>query len=252
MTHEIIFSGRDRLLHAQGEPGIISSRCPERLLQYVSHYASAAQWLYCATLPEPHDEVVWSDWYLCRILRRENWTVIASVSQATNLNIGVVCPAFAVVAREYLNPSSGQPVREALLVVRGTASMTDWKINMNDNTAQFVYKSGVNGSVDIPGYAHEGMLEGARAILKLYGVSKLIHRLLLEGFNVKTVGHSLGASTALFLAAELNNSLVQIRKDIHTPGLPARQSKFIVYIYSSIVVYKYIYIYRVICNFRVM
>ena len=205
--------------------GIINSRCPERLLQYASHYAPAAQWLYCATLPEPHDEVAWSNWYLCRILKRENWTVLASVSQATNLDIGVVCPAFSVVAREYLDPSTGQPVREALLIVRGTASMTDWKININDNTAQFVYRSGISGSVDVIGYAHEGMLEGARAILKFYGVRKIIHRLLLEGFNVKTVGHSLGASTALFLAAELNNSLVEIRQDILSLGTSSRQSK---------------------------
>ena len=81
---------------------------------------------------------------------------------------------------------------QALLLVRGTASATDWKINLKESAVPVVYSSGSAGLRDVEGYAHDGMLQGARAILNVYGVAKIVFRLLLEGFTVKTVGHSLG------------------------------------------------------------
>ncbi len=77
-------------------------------------------------------------------------------------------------------------------MVRGTASATDWKINLKEAAVPVVYSSGGSGSRDIEGHAHDGMLQGARAILNVYGVAKIVFRLLLEGFSVKTIGHSLG------------------------------------------------------------
>jgi hypothetical protein len=56
------------------------------------------------------------------------------------------------------------------------------------------------------------MLNGAREILKAYGVKGMVYRLMAAGFPVTCVGHSLGASTSMFLAAELNNGLVEIRR----------------------------------------
>jgi hypothetical protein len=35
-------------------------------------------------------------------------------------------------------------------------------------------------------------LSGARVILEHYGVAGIVYRLMINGFDVKTVGHSLG------------------------------------------------------------
>ena len=69
----------------------------------------------------------------------------------------------------------------------------DWKINLKDSVAPFLYCEGDAGEIgDVAGSAHEGMLCGAREILNQYGVRRMVHRLLAEGFVVKAVGHSLG------------------------------------------------------------
>lgn len=52
--------------------------------------------------------------------------------------------------------------------------------------------SNVEADREVAGFAHKGWVEGSRAILSVYGVQEIVHMLLIEGFTVKTVGHSLG------------------------------------------------------------
>ncbi len=76
--------------------------------------------------------------------------------------------------------------------MRGTASVVDWKINLNDAAAPFFYFEGEAGQVSVHGFAHQGMLYGAQAILGSYGVREIVYRLMVEGYSVRTIGHSLG------------------------------------------------------------
>lgn len=83
-----------------------------------------------------------------------------------------------------------------MLLVRGSNEATDWKINITDELISYSYQSIKTPNLDagdsVTGAAHKGWVEGARAILLTYGVLEIVHMLLIEGFTVKTVGHSLG------------------------------------------------------------
>ena len=53
-----------------------------------------------------------------------------------------------------------------------------------------------------------GMLRAARAILDDYGTRAVIDKLSKEKFNIKIIGHSLGAGTSALLTAELKNGFM--------------------------------------------
>jgi hypothetical protein len=189
------FEGR---MHAQGSPGVLQPVCPPTLLRYLNRYAPAANWLYAASLPKPHDEVEWSNWYLGRIVAGEGWSVLASSAESMQLPNNISCPAFAVVARVRENISTGAtekevrcvtprlvstycaymfsvlrgyPMAQAMVVVRGTASFTDWTINVKDRSLPMAYLSGPAGATEVVGCAHEGMVRDMciyRCILLIY------------------------------------------------------------------------------------
>ena len=161
--------------------------------------------------------------YLSRLVGVQGWTLLACSVMSTD-HYNVKCPAFALVARQPTpamasdhsdscsSSSAGSEggSKEALLVIRGSSSMVDVKINMNDKLRPFTYWQGTGKQGDGPlqaveGQVHETMLDGALKILDLYGMRSCLSQLLETGFDVKIVGHSLGASTACLLAAEIKN-----------------------------------------------
>lgn len=190
--------------HRVGDMGVIAEKCPYDILDYVGRYAAAAEWLYSSKLPEPHDEDNWSSWYFSRIVGKEGWSVIA-VSPSATVHYGTKCPAFALVVREHPLTKA----REAILAIRGTQSAVDWSINIDDKMRPYTYRSGQFGENAIEGSVHHAMMEGALKILDVFSMRECIHQLVLNGYDIKIVGHSLGAATACLIAAELRNGFFE-------------------------------------------
>lgn len=141
--------------------GVRARHCPDDILDTLGRYVSHAQWLYAAQLPQPHDAKEWGAWYLSRIIEPEGWQLIASNVDSIEMPDGSLCPAFALVVRN-------GTAREALLVIRGSSNLTDWRINVTRNVTTFSYRSGDNGSGVVTGGVHTGMLVAARAILGMF------------------------------------------------------------------------------------
>lgn len=207
------------------EKGVLMEQCPQDLLDYVGSFMGAAQWMYSAMgLPHPHDSDEWGHWYLSRLVGARGWTLLACLVDSTE-HFGVKCPAFALVARQpnvSRQDGSGNNVadgvsvgkKEALIVIRGSSTVVDWKINMSDELSDFTYWLGSGKRGDGPlkavhGQVHSGILGGVHKILDLYGMRTCLSQLLEAGYDVKLVGHSLGAATACLLAAEIKNGYAE-------------------------------------------
>lgn len=238
---------RETRMHAAGSPGVIQPDCPPALLQYVNRYAPAANWLYAASLPKPHDDVEWSNWYLGRVVAGEGWTVLASSAESMQLPNNISCPAFAVVARVRENSAGEVNEKEVdlcncmhrdvflflcynnlIAVCSGTGGHPGHgQLHGLDHQHQGPQLThdipiGARGSSRGPRVCPRGhgecsivvvvvcslsytshlcfvstQLSGARVILEHYGVAAIVYKLMLNGFDVKTVGHSLGACTTL-------------------------------------------------------
>jgi hypothetical protein len=219
-------------LHYQStQPGVLLTHCPNPVLDYISQYVSAAQWLYLCALPPPHDSVQWSAWFLSKVLHRQRWTLLACVNDSTKLLDGAKCPAFALMARCF-SSSVGQ-VREALLVVRGSSAALDWSINFDDGMAQYCYfhLNPTNGEVEkTTDLVHAGMYRGAVGILDSYHLRPYLHALLDHGYHVRVVGHSLGAAVATMIAAELRSS--RIKTSASSAGLKEQLARVSAVVYS--------------------
>ena len=155
------------------EYGVISAPCPDSIIDILGKNVAYAQWLYAATLPSPHDSKEWGAWYLDRILEREGWQLAAAHLDSTELPDGALCPAFALVVRDGTKNSadnseilkSESRKKEAILVIRGSRNLTDWRINVTRKVTAFAYRGGNCGSEVCVGGVHTGMLIAARAIL---------------------------------------------------------------------------------------
>lgn len=164
-----------------GETGILALECPDDVLATLGQNVAYAQWLYAATLPRPHDSKEWGAWYLSRILQREGWRLAASHIDSAELPDGSLCPAFVLVVRDSereqgidatvadpersTNKQKGSGKKEAILVIRGSRNLTDWRINVTRNVTTFAYRCGPTGAGLAIGGVHTGMLVAARAIL---------------------------------------------------------------------------------------
>jgi hypothetical protein len=73
--------------------------CPPSLLQFMSDYASVAQWLYLCSVPAPRNGNDWSSWYLSQLIKPRGWTLLMCINETTKLPNGVKVPAFCLVAR---------------------------------------------------------------------------------------------------------------------------------------------------------
>jgi hypothetical protein len=233
-------------------PGVLCPHCPYGVVDYVSKYISAAEWLYLANLPQPHNTMEWASWYLTKLVKRQGWTVLMCIHETTKLPDGLKCPAFAVVTRVRENGDATRPrkIKEAMIVVRGSMSPMDWTINLEEDvhddyqyayfhpslTTQFceaVSEESKGVSVDghvryQQGYIHKGMHDSAMALLDGYNVRAQISRLIQAGYDVKCVGHSLGAGVAAMVALEIRNmyvtQFVHMMNHQQTVGEPAELS----------------------------
>lgn len=215
--------------HNDGDIGVISSSCPQSLVDYAGRYISIAQCLYACSLPAPHNKADWSSWYLTCLLRRQGWTVLTCQSDTTMLPDKTICPAFALLVRNKISEpiisSNGSDqttagfittayAKEAILIIRGTNNELDWSINFHEKPTPFnFYLSGPSSSSApeddtipmVSGFVHSGMYAGAKSILDVYCMRKYISKLCEDGYEISVVGHSLGAGTTAVLAAELQN-----------------------------------------------
>jgi hypothetical protein len=241
--------------------GILSYDCPYEVIDYVSRYVSAAQWLYNSYLPAPHNGNEWSSWALSRQVSRQKWSVLMCINETTKLPNGNKCPAFALLARnnsclennggeqgEDWNSSSNSSNtnsnnnihkkagtgddegerKEALLIIRGSSSTLDWSINFQESLELYSYQYydfTDNEVKTVDGHAHSGFLLSMRTILHDYNLKTYLMKLYENGFNIKVIGHSLGAGVSALVAAELRNIIMQsIPPSSPTKFFPVGQS----------------------------
>lgn len=234
-------------LHNAGDPGVLASVCPSNIFEYVGKYVGPAAWLYNSILPKPHEDSRWSGWYLSQIIVRDTvhstdtsgWVLLACVNETTVLPDGTKCPGFALAVRDYINTSEVSDSRgEVLLAVRGSVSVNDWFINIDEKPVDFNYYQGSFKSVVSEGLyecskrsveeiaseckpneeaeykkiscqVHRGMYRAALGILDQFGMRNHIKNLRGAGYHdIKVVGHSLGAGVCSMLVAILKNDLV--------------------------------------------
>jgi hypothetical protein len=141
-------------------------------------------------------------------LRSLGWSVIA-VSPSATVHFETKCPAFALVVRDH--PETKRP--EAILAIRGTQSAVDWSINVDDKMRPYTYRSGEFGEKAVEGSVHHAMMEGVLKILDVFAMRESIHQLVKNGYDVKIVGHSLGAATACLVAAELRSGFYESKHE---------------------------------------
>ena len=129
------------------------------------------------------------------------------------------CPVFALVVRE-----EGLH-KEALLVIRGSATALDWTINLNCIPSQITYYKGAQGDEgELKGSVQSGMHRGAISILEHCHMAAAIDMLLSQGYSIKVVGHSLGAGVAAMCVILLKERYVlQLREKKRTsvPFIPS-------------------------------
>ena len=198
-------------------PTGIENTCDVDLINYCGKFLECANWLYAAKLPKPHDNnVAMCAWYLTKLVRRNRWCVLCCNNTTTKLPNGKLCPGFALLARNV----GGK--KEAVLSVRGSMSTKDWGINLNEAAIKYTYTTGdkSHGYTDVDGYVHEGMFLGAKTILLDFKIRQYILDLCTNGFDVKIVGHSLGAGTAVLIGAELKNYFSRIDLDSNPQSSP--------------------------------
>ena len=82
---------------------------------------------------------------MTHLIRKQGWTLLACSTQGGKLRNGCLYPAFALVARS-------QPAKEALLVIRGSKSVTDWSINLHEAPLPFTYRQGPEGATPVVGF----------------------------------------------------------------------------------------------------
>ena len=129
-----------------------------------------------------------------------------------------------------------------MLVIRGSSTVMDWSINLEDEMCDYVFTHIVDNSTtsdasssDTPsvdattgrintptssptsdrkytstvqGIIHKGLHTAALGLLDGYNLRTTLLRLIAAGYTVKIVGHSLGAGIAALIAAELRVSLI--------------------------------------------
>ncbi|RYH16319.1 hypothetical protein EON65_30320, partial [archaeon] len=230
------------LLYSPDRKGVLCPAAPHWLLDYVAQYLTPAQWLYLCRLPPPHEHTDWSSWYLSKIVSRQGYTVLMCVNETTKMPDGTKCPAFALLVRtkespgtQTQNPSSPDSGRkkEAMLIIRGSASTLDWSINLEESMIHYAYSylkrqgSGSGGGVGvgpcsytietIHDYVHFGVYKAAHALLTHFSLRSYLLTLLQHDYDVSIIGHSLGAGVACMLGAELRNSLIQEYYQLPSP-----------------------------------
>lgn len=222
-----VFTLPRSLIYSAERKGVLCPAAPHWLLDYVAQYLSPAQWLYLCRLPPPHEDTDWSSWYLSKIVSRQGYTVLMCVNETTKLPDGTKCPAFALLvrtrkARTGKQDSAQKKRREALLIIRGSASTLDWSINLEESMIHYAYshikKDQAEYSIETThDYVHFGIYKAAHALLNHFSLRSYLITLLQRDYEVSLIGHSLGAAVASMLGAELRNSIIQDYYQLPSP-----------------------------------
>ena len=211
----------------------------QELLEYISPYFGPANWLYKIKLPGVHASEEWTRWYLGRVLARDGWTVVGCSLGTEQVPL---CeteieedpdtprdadktgskPAFKVVDKTVSVPAFAVVTRgkEALIVVRGTQSMADWTININMVPENIRYYAGKGGESLVEGVGHAGMYKGAKAIIEYCGVGEIVDTLVNQGYDIKVVGHSLGAGISCMIAVQLKTKYAELKAEGKRADVP--------------------------------
>jgi hypothetical protein len=152
----------------------------------------------------------WSSWYLSKMIARQQYNLLLCINDTTKLPNSAKCPAFALLTRCYTNKTN-RTCKEALVIIRGSVSTLDWSINLEEPAVlyPFSYYSNPHTVKTVCDYMHFGTYKAALSMLDHYNLRTYLLQLLEKGYEVKVVGHSLGAAVASFLAAELRSSLIR-------------------------------------------
>lgn len=102
-----------------------------------------------------------------------------------------------------------QDVKEAILILRGTKSFSDWHINVNKSAMKYKYHAGSDAKTLVDGQVHIGMFNSASAILDVHCMKLALMHLFDHGYTIKIIGHSLGAGTGALLTMEFKRHLFE-------------------------------------------
>lgn len=97
---------------------------------------------------------------------------------------GPYCPKFMI----FLD----HPSRSIVIAIRGTLSLTDVIIDVKGHQDKF-----------LDGYAHAGLLKGAKTLLKISGNTLKSALKMYPMYSLALTGHSLGAGTAILITMEM-------------------------------------------------
>lgn len=149
----------------------------------------------------------------------------------------------------------GAVVKEAMLVIRGSKSIMDWSINLEEEMCDYSYthivsqgspflstttystsaggagKTSADGEFytrTVNGTIHKGLHTAAMGLLEGYNLRSTLLRLLGLDYQVKVVGHSLGAGIAALIAAELRITLIAKHLHMYEHPTPEDSSAFAV------------------------
>jgi hypothetical protein len=172
-----------------------STRPIAEVIDLLGEHVGFASWLYIADLKYPHNLDSWNSWYLSQIIQRNGYSLLLFVGD-DNIKCpdGSKVPAFALAG----NLSK----HEVVLCVRGTHTESDiWDIDLDYKDTGYQYVEGVIGKV------HSGFLKGATGILDTFGIREMLSVFKSAKFDIKIIGHSMGAAVAVLIAADLRRSL---------------------------------------------
>ena len=117
--------------------------------------------------------------------------------------------------------------------------MADWTININMTPVKISYYAGKDGETRIEGMAHAGMYKGAKAIIELCGVGEIVDTLVSQGYNIKVVGHSLGAGISCMLAVQLKTKYAEQKaeemREVLTVPTTLNPGEIVINVYEHVV-----------------
>jgi hypothetical protein len=123
-----------------------------------------------------------------------------------------------------------------MLVIRGSKSVMDWSINLEEGMCDYTFTHLIRNSDaaaassntsesdvgdyyvtnTLTGTIHRGLYTAAMGLLEGYNLRPVLMRLLTAGYQIKIVGHSLGAGIAALITAELRITLISKHLELYT------------------------------------
>lgn len=200
----------DKILEEKGEKRIEETVANvgdiASMLDRVGSYCGFAEMMYVIQLAKEKENPIATDWYLNKLVVKNGYKLLYTRTDTTYYPDLKIAAAFALIARE--------DKKEAVLIVRGTKSNSDWDINFREASIPYKYHYGKSGKAEdfIEGEVHSGMYDSATAILETNNMKIQIFELLKKNYVVTIVGHSLGAGTSAIIIMELKKYLIEMKQ----------------------------------------